>query len=481
MAHPNEMSSEAAGRVTAEDRDMGIRVVSAKTRQAFHDLLDSATVLSGDQGIRAILDNVERIPSLEDKIKQNDESLRTHEKTRQQALHDYNSDRDTWMLEKQQLIESCALQRNELASMNEVTRSLKNEKASCASEVQTLKENEGKQNLDMENRQKQIQGLVKAIETARQDISVLKSSIASCESRTKEVEHEHSELQKIHTRARTEADAATQQLQETTRLFVPLSEDLAPSMPMPEGNTDAGKHMRCVAILGSLARGFTDSLFQPTYLLPENSGIRDMLLRQANADPERESTLRALLQGSLPNEQEHAASKRVETVCNRLMMEVSFLLSSDENARLQKSLTILADEASEAWREICCFTEAVAPSFEIVQFTEWSWNSLIYKAGRLVIDEQAQQAGDNREQIVFVVFPRLYDGERHPETHGVLFMWSEAQAPMRDVAPVQLSSRQGRSDSTRSRLHSRKPSTGVASDHTHSGRQFFLGPSTNGQ
>ncbi|KAK4551572.1 hypothetical protein LTR86_011073 [Recurvomyces mirabilis] len=133
--------------------------------------------------------------------------------------------RSTFM---QQLIESCALQRNELASINEVTRSLKNEKASWASEAQTLKENEAKQNLDMENRQKQIQGLVKAIETARQDNSVLKSSLASCESRIKEVEHEHSELQKIHTRARKEADAATQQLQETTRLFVPLSEDLAP-------------------------------------------------------------------------------------------------------------------------------------------------------------------------------------------------------------------------------------------------------------
>ncbi|KAK5107668.1 hypothetical protein LTR62_000903 [Meristemomyces frigidus] len=226
MAHTNETSPAATNGLAAGEGGLETRVVSAKTRNAFHDLLGSATVLSGDQSISVFLDDVERIPYLEDKIKQNEKLLRTHENTRQQALHDYNSDRDLWVLEKQQLKDSALLLQNELASINEQTRSLKNEKASWASEVQTLKENTAKQNSALDNRQKQIQGLVKAIETERQDNLALKRTLASSEARTKEFEREHSELQKNYVKARNEADIAMQQLQEAAKLSVPLRDDL---------------------------------------------------------------------------------------------------------------------------------------------------------------------------------------------------------------------------------------------------------------
>ena len=89
--------------------------------------------------------------------------------------------------------------------------------------------------------------------------------------------------------------------------------------------------MRCVAILGGLARSFIDHLFRPTYFLPENSGVRDLLIRQAQVDSEKEVTLRALLQAVSSNDQENAASQRVDTASNRVMNEVNGLLPGDEH------------------------------------------------------------------------------------------------------------------------------------------------------
>lgn len=69
---------------------------------------------------------------------------------------------------------------------------------------------------------------------------------------------------------------------------------------MPRSNAETAKEMRCIANLVRPARSFTTPLFHPTYLLLETIGIRNVLLRQAKTDREKESAPQAL-PSSMPN------------------------------------------------------------------------------------------------------------------------------------------------------------------------------------
>ena len=108
------------------------------------------------------------------------------------------------------------------------------------------------------------------------------------------------------------------------------NEILQHRIPLPSTNTSAAKHMRIATILAILARSIDNHIFQPTYLLEEDSGIRELLLREAVSCSKRESFCRALLGKMLPDEQADAARERAKRVAADVMLEVQDLLPPDD-------------------------------------------------------------------------------------------------------------------------------------------------------
>ncbi|OQN95382.1 hypothetical protein B0A48_18617 [Cryoendolithus antarcticus] len=259
--------------------------------------------------------------------------------------------------------------------------------------------------LDVEIGGEKVQGLFKAIGAEKQRNEAWTTVKKNGEARIAQLETENKELQKARTNSKKQDD-----LKETEGLDVvwsntveavfstfyrdvtfadifwytksfwsrlkPISHSIK-SLPVPHSNTIAAKQMRCIIIPASLARAFAEYLFHPTYLLRRDSGTRDMLIRQARADSAEESVVRASIQALLPSEQEGILSEQINEFCDDSMALVGGLLAPSEQPKFRDLLEDLAENASEAWRELCCFTEAVEPRFDVIHYDDWSWDELV--------------------------------------------------------------------------------------------------------
>lgn len=67
------------------------------------------------------------------------------------------------------------------------------------------------------------------------------------------------------------------------------------NIPIPSSNSPIAKQMRVAAVISMLAHELCNSIFQPTYLLREASGLNQVLNALARHDPDLESHLRAVL------------------------------------------------------------------------------------------------------------------------------------------------------------------------------------------
>jgi hypothetical protein len=76
--------------------------------------------------------------------------------------------------------------------------------------------------------------------------------------------------------------------------------------------------MRIATILAIAARYINHYIFQPIYILNEDSGLRELLTHQAVIDSKKELFCRALLLSMFPKEQARTTAKRVDLVSERL-------------------------------------------------------------------------------------------------------------------------------------------------------------------
>lgn len=232
-------------------------------------------------------------------------------------------------------------------------------------------------------------------------------------------------------------------------------------MPLSESNSQAAKEMRSVAILASVSRVFVRQLFRPTYLLSADSGIPELLHRQVRDQSLKESRLRAAILALLPQEQEAAIAGAIRTTCKEILDLTSGLLSSSDAAEFQERLKDLVEEACEMWQGICRHSDAVRPDFELTDYEDSIWEQMFFEEGLPVFSGLGQIQDYDPDAVLFAIFPRLhvsFDGEEYPDTCGVLFMTSCAQAARKEGRSARMI-KPARNDSIRNRLlRSRRPS-----------------------
>ncbi|KAM0721325.1 hypothetical protein Q7P37_003029 [Cladosporium fusiforme] len=314
-------------------------VIPDGTRSVFQSLLDTVKTLSADKAFGSVLDGMDMVPAMQDKLRGLREKERFNVLSRKQLLNDFNRDRDDllagsqeWQKEKQ------VLQQEVLC------------KADSAKE-QEVKQQKGK----LEQNLKQIQGLNKAIEAEKQKNRSLQTSLEEERGRLTNIELEFQQLHKAHSNLQKRADWDAKKLQDTAELsisFIDEPPNLQPfdvlwskmvstisstfskditivdckietfrsgldrlgrwnkDLPLPESNSQAAKEMRSVAVLASVTRIIVRQLFRPTYLLAANSGLEDVLIRQVKDHSAKESNLKAAFLTLLPQEQEATIFKR---------------------------------------------------------------------------------------------------------------------------------------------------------------------------
>lgn len=250
-------------------------------------------------------------------------------------------------------------------------------------------------------------------------------------------------------------------------------------MPLPESNSDAAKQMRCVVILGQLARSTAIHVLQPTHLFPANGCIGSVLTRQARDDSRKESAIRALFQAMLPNEHDAYATRAVDRACKEVMALTERLLGPDRSTEFTNQLKALVQEACVIWREIRRSEFAIEPSFE-ENSSDWDWDELWFDAGKPVIGQQKRRGDVERERVALVVFPRLLaidEESEYPESQGVLFMKSQTRIAQEETERPPPGSSPLRRSPTVSRKspRTRKTSTEGQSIPTTAESHSFLG------
>jgi hypothetical protein len=103
----------------------------------------------------------------------------------------------------------------------------------------------------------------------------------------------------------------------------------------------------------------------------------------------------------------------------------------------------------------------VRPEFELTDYEDFIWDQMSFEEGLPVFSGLGQVQDYDHDVVLFAIYPQLhvsFDGEEYPDTHGILFMTSCAQAAREEVRSGKMV-KPARNDSIRSRLlKSRRPS-----------------------
>ncbi|KAI7489213.1 hypothetical protein KC351_g1493 [Hortaea werneckii] len=487
-------------------------------------LLDSARALSNEPALSHALVSINQIPALEAKIRRQEAQEEVAKSARQQALDDYATQRDNWKAEKQQFQTRVETLEKSLLQEKSKVESLEANGGQQSRRISSLEESLAKSNLNEQSSQKKIQGLLEAMESERQKCRTLGEDLRQTATNAAQAHSEKDEIQKAYEKTQKQANWYELQLKTAASLTVPIVDDasvidemdtmwrraasvvcstfyrnvnlndpktkafwatyeqksgLSDVLPLPQSNSEAAIQVRCVAISAYLARIFVRDLLQPNYLLPSESNIRGLLTRQAYDNPAKATAFRASLQALLPEAQEKAIDERTRVACNTIATLTNGLLPGNEDMQYRSRLQSLAEEASQVWRAICCFTDTIEPRFDTRRHENWSDGEYVFEEKQFHIRDQGWINTDTADEPIVAVFPRLYaiyEGVSLLENSGVFWMRTQAKASQDELEKVALTARGGRVHSKQQRAMTQRRPAGMSRDQASAASRSFLDP-----
>lgn len=187
-------------------------------------------------------------------------------------------------------------------------------------------------------------------------------------------------------------------------------------VPLPQSNSDAAKQMRIAVISAILAREIDKHIFQPSYILPEDSGIRELLADLAMKNSKKESFCRALLLSIDPDTQAKNLEKRMKQVVTNVGSYLDGLLSETQYTAFCRSLEEVVKDAADLWKTIQHSRAKYEPDFDPLEWGDTELDPFPYAEASTASDQDMNRGGNNDENLLFV-FPRLcqvQNNERNP-------------------------------------------------------------------
>jgi hypothetical protein len=222
--------------------------------------------------------------------------------------------------------------------------------------------------------------------------------------------------------------------------------------------------MRLAIILAILAREADREIFQPTYIVPQEAGIRDTLARLAASDKEKESFYRSMLLSMDQDGQEASLQSRIQVVVRNVSSCLYDMLSEEQFIALRASVEKIAERAVNVWRPLQRSLERYEPDFEPHKWGDDQWSLLQFPEGS---SAESEASPNVIEDCLLIVFPRITvveKGHRFPLTDVVQMRKTQPQclAARRELADLPTSPVIGRVASNRTRRRSN-----AASDTSH--------------
>ncbi|KAL2803113.1 hypothetical protein BJX63DRAFT_425568 [Aspergillus granulosus] len=151
--------------------------------------------------------------------------------------------------------------------------------------------------------------------------------------------------------------------------------------PLPHSNSLAAKQMRLAIFLAILAREVDKQIFQPTYIMPEDAGIREVLANLAASDSEKESFCRSVFLSINPDAQNAALQSRVQAVIRNASSYLYDMLPDDQFDQLRASVGKIVKKAVDLWNPLQRSLQRYEPDFEPLKWGDDQWSSLDFPDG----------------------------------------------------------------------------------------------------
>ncbi|ORY18328.1 hypothetical protein BCR34DRAFT_610336 [Clohesyomyces aquaticus] len=203
-------------------------------------------------------------------------------------------------------------------------------------------------------------------------------------------------------------------------------------IPLPQSNSEAAKEMRIAMVVGILARLVDRYIFQPTYILDDESGFRELLRRQVAVDDKKEAFTRGMFLSMFPEEQECWAKNGRDRVIEDLIKDVvvHFLAPGDIGS-FREELENVVVQAQECWRTVQYCNRRLEPSFRYTHDTNFGWQTFEFQIANPREGNQpvSPVAADDPEDELFVIFPRVYIVKcKQPITPGAVLRKAQFRA-----------------------------------------------------
>ena len=198
--------------------------------------------------------------------------------------------------------------------------------------------------------------------------------------------------------------------------------------------------MRAAIVLGALTRLVDKFVFQPTYLLDEDSGLRVILRDEAAIDPVKERYTRGILLSMAPDEQKINAESVVHQVANELLeiANVRVLLTPESLATFPEALESFVRRCQEEWKIVQHGKQKLEPSFAYSASPDHPWQ---------VFDDKIADAKEERHtkklttttamEDNIVLVPRIYlvstKADPNPITHGCVLRRTHLDAAAEEL------------------------------------------------
>lgn len=169
---------------------------------------------------------MDKVPAMEDEIRQLREDEKLSNKSQRQLLEAFNQDRDDLRARHERLQgEKTGLQ-EEIMHKVETAKAQEAVRKQQADQIQSLKKSEEMMRNGLDRGSKQIQGLINAIEAEKQKSRSLQASLDAQKAEITIKNAELDQLQKAHQNLQHRADWDAKELQMLAELSVPLTDEV---------------------------------------------------------------------------------------------------------------------------------------------------------------------------------------------------------------------------------------------------------------
>ncbi|GIJ81687.1 hypothetical protein Asppvi_000187 [Aspergillus pseudoviridinutans] len=175
-------------------------------------------------------------------------------------------------------------------------------------------------------------------------------------------------------------------------------------IPLPLSNSKEAKQMRLAVILGILSREIDKYIFQPTYILPDDSQIREMLANLAISENEKESFCRLLLLSIDWPAQKRECEARIQIVVRNVASYLYGLLTETQFDEFCLGVQKIVSQSAEIWEKFQRTKQKYETDFEPIQWGDLEWEEFPFPEAD---GSENRRAEGTPDENLLTVFPRI--------------------------------------------------------------------------